>query len=145
MEPSRLHVYQAEVLSIKDGDTIDVRIDQGFGNFKEDRIRFLDLDTAEKYAKTDEEREHAAEASTFLKELLEGKTVWLRTIKQSGVNDNDKMGKYGRILAYVYLEMGDLLSDIRLRGAFTPSVTSTRFSVNAMMTERGFQKRTDYK
>ena len=61
--------YQAHVLKVVDGDTIDVHIDLGFSIWFKTRMRLLGVDTAEKitaYGKVTKE---------ILVKALEGKIV----------------------------------------------------------------------
>jgi micrococcal nuclease len=44
---SKLYTYSAKVLNVVDGDTIDVRIDVGFGIWLDDRLRFKYIDAPE--------------------------------------------------------------------------------------------------
>ena len=99
-----LYYYQAEVVNIVDGDTIDAKVDLGFNTFVIKRFRVLDLDTAETWRPRNEaERRHGELAKQKAKELLLDKTILIRTGKEKGF--------YGRYLCEIFLENGELYSD----------------------------------
>jgi len=91
--------YNARVVRVIDGDTLEVDIDMGFSTvLHKEKVRLLGIDTPELRAKDLDERKRAQEAKAFVEELLpEGTEVVLRTKK-------DKKGKYGRYLADVWLD-----------------------------------------
>ena len=102
-----LYHYKAEVVSVYDGDTIRVIIDLGFGfsnrgsRGKGTSIRLYGINTPEVRGV---ERPEGLIAKKALLDLIEGKTVTLRTIK-------DKTGKYGRYLGIIILEDGTNVND----------------------------------
>ena len=82
-----------KVVNVVDGDTIDVCCVQG----KEERVRYIGINTSETY-------EYYFEvATTANRMLVEGKTVRL----EFDVQERDR---YGRLLAYVYLEHGTFVN-----------------------------------
>jgi micrococcal nuclease len=98
-----MYEYEAEVMRVVDGDTIDVIFDMGmeimFGNVrKPKRLRLYGINTPETFGVKKDSEEYAAgkKATEWLKERIEGKTVVIRTVQ-------DKTGKYGRYLATVML------------------------------------------
>lgn len=82
-----------EVVKVVDGDTVDVNIDG-----EEVRVRLIGVDTPES-VHPDENRntDEGKVAADWMRELLDGKKVYL----EFDVAETDK---YGRTLAYVYLE-----------------------------------------
>jgi len=102
------YTYDVEVVSIYDGDTIRVNIDLGFGMKwcgdagKGVKIRLYGIDTPEIRG---DEREMGLKSKQALIQLLDGKRVVLRTIK-------DKTGKYGRYLGVLYVLDNDEWKDI---------------------------------
>jgi micrococcal nuclease len=88
------YVYNAKVIKVVDGDTIDVKIDLGFAIFIDTRIRLASIDTMETNAKDPSVRAMGLKAKNYLEALILGKTVTLETFKSD---------KYGRYLATVYL------------------------------------------
>ena len=81
-----------------DGDTIVVEM-----NGKEERVRLIGVDTPETVHPEKPVEYFGKEASEFTKSMVEGKRVRLEYDWQ----DRDK---YGRLLAYVYLEDGTFLN-----------------------------------
>ena len=92
--------YKAKVVSVYDGDTIRVTIDVGFGiktgGSKGEPLRLYGIDTPELRG---EEREQGIMVRDKLRELIDGKEVIIKTLK-------DKTGKYGRYLAIIHLPDG---------------------------------------
>jgi len=88
-----MYEYMAKVVDVYDGDTVRVDIDLGFGlHMKNQKVRFMGLDTPEVRG---EERPEGLVARDFVRDMILGKPVMLRTFK-------DAKGKYGRWLAEVY-------------------------------------------
>lgn len=92
---SDIYYYCSYVI---DGDTIIVIIDG-----KKEKVRLIGVDTPETDSPYTKEEPFGREASAFTKRITEGKTVRLEYGRQ-------RRGKYGRILAYVYLEDGTFLN-----------------------------------
>ena len=97
--------YDAKLVRVIDGDTIEVIIDLGFSIFHKVKLRLLDIDTPEIFHPLNEaEKIRGLEARDFVKYKLESaKKLTVRT---------RKTGKYGRWLAYVYIDdicLNDLL------------------------------------
>lgn len=79
------------VLWVVDGDTVHVRMPDG----ADESVRLIGVNAPEW---TTRHEPYGAEATTYVKRLLpEGRTVWLE--EDTGTRD-----KYGRLLAYVWLE-----------------------------------------
>ena len=74
--------YQAHVLKVIDGDTIDVQIDLGFSIWFKTRMRMLGVDTAEKITA------YGKVTKSILVTALEGKMVRVEVSKP------DKYGRY---------------------------------------------------
>ncbi len=89
--------YQAKVLEVIDGDTIDVLIDLGFNVLHTLRLRLHGINTPETRTKNKDEKAKGLAAKTRLKELIEGKLDRDRTEK-------DEQEKFGRYLAVVFLD-----------------------------------------
>jgi len=90
-----MYKYNAQVIKVIDGDTLDLFIDLGFKVGFNTRIRLIGIDTPEKnfpYGKV---------VKDYLTNLLEGNKVYL---------DVTKKDKYGRYLGMVYLNESDNLS-----------------------------------
>lgn len=90
-----MYTYNARVIKVIDGDTIDLEIDLGFHVKITKRARLSGIDTFEKHSRLVFERELAAKATALLTNILEKKIVKIKTLI-------DKEDKYGRILVEVY-------------------------------------------
>lgn len=93
------------VTNVVDGDTLDVSI-----NNKEERIRLLLVDTPETKHPSKPVQPFGPEASQFAKETLKGKEVEI----ELDVSERDK---YGRLLAYVWLD-GKMFNELLLEKGF---------------------------
>jgi micrococcal nuclease len=85
-------LISAQVVRVIDGDTLEVTI-----NGKTDKIRLIGVDTPETVHPNQKVEPYGKEASEFTKSQLNGKTVSLEF-------DAEKQDKYGRLLAYVWME-----------------------------------------
>jgi len=105
---ARLWHYRAFVLRVVDGDTLDMVVDKGFGDFSKQRIRLFGVNTPELHPRkgTPEQREAekiaANKAKDRVTELMLGKECVIRT---------SKTGNFGRWLAEVYLP-DDIVSQL---------------------------------
>lgn len=120
----RDRIYRAIVRRVVDGDTIDVRIDQGFDNWRDERLRLFGIDTPESFGvKKDSEEYKAGMAAYDFVVALFGDAmsveapIWLRTLKT---------GKYGRYLALVWTEQ-EFVDDLEM-------------SLNAQLVKSGHAK-----
>lgn len=92
-------IYDIEVVSVYDGDTIRVNIDLGFGvilkgDGKGVKLRLWGINTPEVRGT---ERTEGLKSKEALILMLKDKKVTLKTIR-------DKTGKYGRYLAILYID-----------------------------------------
>ena len=91
-----LYTYRAEVTKVYDGDTLTADIDLGLSVWvRGERMRLWGIDTPEIRGGTPESKRKGFAARDFLRKMVLGKSVIIRTIK-------DKKGKYGRYLAVIY-------------------------------------------
>lgn len=86
------------VTRVIDGDTFEF-MNRG----ARERVRLIGVDTPESVKPDSEVEPFGIEAGSFTKKLIEGRMVRL----EFDVQERDK---YGRLLAYVYLEDGTLLN-----------------------------------
>ena len=93
------YVFQATVLKIIDGDTVDVDVDLGWNiSVTNQRIRLHGVDCPESRTRDLEEKKYGLAAKAFVQEFLKvGSVVTLRTLEK---------GKYGRYLGELYLADG---------------------------------------
>ena len=95
MEPN-LYNYKAVVQSVYDGDTCTVDIDLGLSTWvRSEKLRFYRINAPELRGA---EREAGLRARDFLRSQIEGKEVFIQTIK-------DRKEKFGRYLAELWLEV----------------------------------------
>lgn len=100
---SHYQKINVKVERVVDGDTIKVTL-----NGKKASIRFLLVDTPESVKSNTKVQPWGKESSDYTKKLLTGKTVELEL--------QDKLDKYGRGLAYVYLDGKSIQEDLLLHG-----------------------------
>ncbi len=106
---------QAETVFVKrviDGDTI--RLDGGV------RVRLIGVDTPELTDKRPEVKALAQAAASFVRQSVEGKPVKLEY-------DRERRDRWGRTLAYVYLEDGTFLNAEIVRQGYGLVCTRHRF------------------
>ncbi len=90
-----LYHYRADVLSVYDGDTCTLNIDLGLDQWSHNqKIRLARINAPELRGA---EREAGLAARDYLRERIDGRQVWIQTIK-------DRKGKYGRYIAEIWLE-----------------------------------------
>lgn len=99
-----MYTYNAKVIRILDGDTVEAEIDLGFGVSITRIVRMNGIDTPEKTSSILTVRELAAKATARARYALENKKVILKT-------QLDKGDKYGRVLAYIYESQSELGAD----------------------------------
>jgi micrococcal nuclease len=85
-----MYTYLATLVRIVDGDTVDLMIDQGFGNYHKERFRVIGVDAPE------EGKPGYRDAISFVEDwfLIHEPLLTVRTVK-------DKKEKYGRYLAEI--------------------------------------------
>ncbi len=102
-----------EVYEVIDGDTFKVK-----EGFKKSTIRMLGIDTPETVDPRKEEQCYGKEASEFAKKFLLKNKVRLVLNEKREMRD-----KYGRVLAYVYLEDGTFVNSYLLANGFAKEYT----------------------
>jgi len=96
---------RVEVIKVIDGDTIKVRWDMRDFDFP---VRFLDINAPEM-------SEGGGEARDYLKGVIEGEEVELQ------IDPNQRVGKYGRLLAKIIslgMDMGETMMRLGLAKSF---------------------------
>lgn len=100
--PDAPRVTRAVVTRHADGDTARFLLDNG----TEEKVRFIGIDTPEVYGQAET---YGKEASAYTAKAIPiGATVWLET-------DVELRDRYGRLLAYVWLESPRDASDAEVR------------------------------
>lgn len=90
-----MYEYRATVKEVIDGDTLYAIVDLGFGVFAYQSFRFARIDAYEaRLGKntTQAEKEIGLEAKAYVKDLIEGKEILIKS---------QKTGKYGRYIAEI--------------------------------------------
>jgi len=108
----RLLADESRVVRALDGDTLV--LDNG------ERVRLIGVDTTEKSHPLKPIEYFSEEATQFMKRLLEGQKVKLEY-------DKEKRGKYGRLLAYVYLLDGTFVNAEIIRQGYGFAYTKYPF------------------
>ena len=93
--------YNATVVKVVDGDTIDAMVDLGFGTWKKVRIRMHGINAPESRTRDLEEKEKGLAAKAFTKDLLENSDNGKFSIISHG------RGKYGRVLGELFVKGHD--------------------------------------
>lgn len=100
------------VLRVVDGDSLEI---EGVGE-----VRLIGVDTPELYHPLKPIQYYAQEASNFVRQLVSGSRVRLEY-------DREKFDKYGRTLAYVYLEDGRCLNEEIIKNGYGFALTRFPF------------------
>ena len=93
--------YNAEVLRVVDGDTLDARIDLGFDVHVKKRIRLHVIDTWESRTRDAEEKKKGIAAKSRLVELLQADQGKFKLISYG-------VGKFGRVLGDIEISAGNV-------------------------------------
>ena len=88
--------YNAQVLRVVDGDTIDAMVDLGFNTWKKVRIRMYGINAPEARTRDLEEKKKGLAAKPRLIEKLEEEGNYFKLISHG-------VGKFGRCLGEIYL------------------------------------------
>lgn len=89
-----MYTYEAKVVRVVDGDTIDALIDLGFDIHKKIRIRMAGINTPESRTRDLEEKKRGLAAKARLKEIL-------KENKNKFILESQGVGKYGRCIAII--------------------------------------------
>jgi micrococcal nuclease len=92
---SRIHIYQAKIVEVIDGDTFDLMIDLGFNNFTKQRMRLYGIDAPE--MRTQAGKDLAWNLSMQYPGSLPVIVQSVEAPKSKQFRD-----KYGRFLAIIY-------------------------------------------
>ena len=107
-----LYYYKAEVISVYDGDTVTLMIDQGMKHFARVKVRLIGINTPEIRTRDLDEKQRGYQAKEYLQRRIEGKTIVVHTVKK---------GKFGRWLGVIWdfdenaSELGESLNDEMIR------------------------------
>jgi len=98
-----MYKYNAKLIRVIDGDTVDASIDLGFDVWVKKRVRLYGIDAPETRTRDLQEKKKGIETKQRLQELLDGNNG-LFIIKSEGV------GKYGRCLGIIIID-GDNINE----------------------------------
>ncbi len=98
------YIYNATLLSVYDGDTINLSLDLGMGISYSAKCRLEGIDTPELRSKDASEREAAKFSKETLQNLLGGGKLVVKSM--------DKPDKYGRLLVRVWNEAGECINEL---------------------------------
>jgi micrococcal nuclease len=120
-----IYIYKAELIRVVDGDTVDLIIDLGFDTLRKERFRLYGVDAPE----MNTAKGKAAKA--WLEDAIRPlEPIYVQTIQLS---TKAKRDKYGRFLAVLYSDLGDLRANL-------PPKTLAVESINARMIAEGHAK-----
>ena len=97
MDLTEKYLYNAELIRVIDGDTVDAWIDLGFGISIRRRIRLWGIDAPETRTRDLMEKAEGIKAKTRLKDMLDGSGGEF-SLRSVGVD------KYGRCLGELYID-----------------------------------------
>lgn len=94
--------YNAKLIRVIDGDTVDALVDLGFNVWIKQRIRLHGIDAPEKRTKNLEEKRQGIKVSNRLQELLDSEDGKFILVSHG-------VGKYGRCLGVLLIgECGEI-------------------------------------
>jgi len=111
---SRIHIYQAKIVEVIDGDTFDLMIDLGFNTFTKQRMRLYGIDAPEMRTQAGKDLAWALAMEYPLERTVIVQSVHAPKSKQF-------RDKYGRFLAIIYdawpiasrpISNGDKISEV---------------------------------
>ena len=92
-----MYTYNAKLVKVVDGDTIDALVDLGFDTWKQVRIRMQGINAPESRTRDLEEKKLGLAAKARLKEILKDN-------KNKFILVSHGVGKYGRCLGEIFVE-----------------------------------------
>lgn len=92
-----------KIISVVDGDTVDVDIDLGFNVSYSQRVRLAGIDTPESRTSDKFEKTLGLESKEYLKlKIKDARDIVIKTEKP------DSSEKYGRILGWLYIDGSEI-------------------------------------
>jgi micrococcal nuclease len=101
--------YNAKLLRVVDGDTVDALIDLGFNTWVKKRIRLYGIDTPETRTRDKEEKKKGLAAKERLKEIL-------AECNNEFILSSHGIGKYGRCLGELFINSGNINQQLITEG-----------------------------
>lgn len=97
-----MYIYKAKLDRVVDGDTLDAIIDLGFDITVHKRIRLTGINTPESRTRDLEEKKRGLAAKEALLTMLTKENQ-----NDYFVVESEKVGKYGRVLGTLHIEIDD--------------------------------------
>tara|TARA_B100000900_G_scaffold414042_2_gene439551 strand:+ start:3303 stop:3653 length:351 start_codon:yes stop_codon:yes gene_type:complete len=94
-----MYTYNAKLERVVDGDTVDALVDLGFDTWKKVRIRLNGIDAWESRTRDLDEKKKGLAAKQYLVDQLESNDNKFVLVSHG-------VGKYGRCLGELFLELG---------------------------------------
>jgi micrococcal nuclease len=99
----QVYYYQAKVIKVIDGDTVEVEIDLGFGISKKFKARLWGINTPEiSKSRSKEEKAKGLESKARLEQWLKDNSTDNKILIKSHDGKQLKQEKYGRWLIEIY-------------------------------------------
>jgi micrococcal nuclease len=121
-----IYIYKAELIRVVDGDTVDLIIDLGFDTSRKERFRLYGIDAPELRTAA------GKKAKAWLRDALQAlEAIYVQTLQHK---TKAKRDKYGRFLAVLYDDLGDIDANRPIKTPVSPA------SINAQMITEGHAK-----
>ena len=105
-----MYEYRAKCLRVIDGDTIVADIDLGFHTHLKRHVRFATVNTPEIRTRNQKEKARGIKAKVFVEKVLASHDYCFRLVSK------EWQGKYGRVIAEIWTEQGELGRMLVLEG-----------------------------
>jgi micrococcal nuclease len=123
-----IYIYKAELIRVVDGDTVELMIDQGFSQFTKQTMRLYGIDAPEMRTK------EGKAAKAWLEDaLMPLEAIYVETLQHK---TKAKRDKYGRFLAVLYGDLGDIDANRPMKTPVSPSSINARMIVEGHAKER---------
>lgn len=99
-----IDLVPVKITRIVDGDTAYAR----FADGREEKVRFIGVDAAEISESAGGIEPYGHEAAEFTRRQIDGKKIWLEF-------DTAERDQYGRLLAYLWLEIPEEINEDEIR------------------------------
>jgi len=104
-----MRTYNAKLVRVIDGDTVDLKIDLGFDIWISERVRLKDIDAPEVRTRDLQEKEKGLQAKAFVEEQFE------KNGEEIIVHTEYNRGKYGRTIGEIEFKNGSKLTMMLLK------------------------------
>jgi len=121
-----MFTYQAKLIDVIDGDTVDLLIDLGLSTFVKERCRLYGIDAPEMPS------EAGKIAKAYLESLLGATNELYVATRKMIRKPKEKTDKYGRYLAVLYDNYHDVEADVD-----ETKINMMQSSINLRMVEAG--------